>query len=111
MKGRLSRALWLLVVMDAVAFFGVFLLAFYGGQQAHSAANIADLSGLNKWVWGGVVLCLAASFATWIVIANRGGAPGKQLAAFSQKPSPRDIRGQAEQDGTHHFGFIGGDPT
>src|SRR5258708_39683947 len=98
MKGRLSRALWLLVVIDAVAFFGVFLLAFYGGQQAHSAANIADLSGLNKWVWGGLVLWLAASFANWMVIANPVGAPGKQLAAFSQKHADRDLRANTEID-------------
>src|SRR5258708_30396082 len=100
MKGRLSRALWLLVVMDAVAFFGVFLLAFYGGQQAHSAANIADLSGLNKWVWGGFVLCLAASFATWIVIANRQVAPGKQPPRFPHQLSHRDFPAHTELDAT-----------
>src|SRR5258708_36504340 len=103
MKGRLSRALWLLVVMDAVAFFGVFLLAFYGGQQAHSAANIADLRGLNKWGGGGFVLCLAASFATWIVIANRVGAPVKQPAAFSGKLSHGAFPAKAEMDTTQHF--------
>src|SRR5258708_14058153 len=111
MKGRLSRALWLLVVMDAVAFFGVFLLAFYGGQQAHSAANIADLSGLNKWVWGGFVLCLAASFATWIVIANRVVAPVNQLAAFSEKLSHGDFPAKAEMHPTHTFCFIPQDLT
>src|SRR5260370_25610844 len=106
MKGRLSLALWLLVVIDAVAFFGVFLLAFYGGQQAHSAANIADLSGLNKWVWGGFIVCLAASLITWIAIANRVVAPVKQLAAFSEKLSHGDFRAKAEMDATDDFGFI-----
>ncbi len=101
MKGRLSLALWLLVVIDAVAFFGVFLLAFYGGQQAHSAANIADLSGLNSFV-----VCLAASLITWIAIANRVVAPVKQLAAFSEKLSHGDFRAKAEMDATDDFGFI-----
>ncbi len=89
MKGRLSRALWLLVAFDVLAFFGVFVLAFYGGQQAHTAANIMDFSGLNKWVWGGFVLCLAASVVTWIAIANRVVAPVRQLAAFSESRDGR----------------------
>jgi len=45
MKGRLSRALWLLVAFDVVALFTVFVLAFYGGQKASNAAGIFSSSG------------------------------------------------------------------
>src|SRR5258708_2294073 len=106
MKGRLSRALWLLVTFDVLAFFGVFVLAFYGGQRAHTAASVIDFSGLNILVFAGFVVCLAASLITWIAIANRVVAPVKQLAAFSEKLSHGDFRAKAEMDATDDFGFI-----
>ena len=106
MKGRLSRALWLLVAFDVLAFFGVFVLAFYGGQRAHTAASVIDFSGLNILVFAGFIVCLAASLITWIAIANRVVAPVKQLAAFSEKLSHGDFRAKAEMDATDDFGFI-----
>jgi len=105
MKGRLSRALWLLVAFNVVALFVVFVLAFYGGSQAHPAA-IFDLSGLNKLVWLGFVICLAASVVTVIAIANRVIAPVKQLAEFSEKLSQGDFHAKADVDATDDFGFI-----
>ena len=81
MKGRLNRALWMLILFDVAALFGVLLLAFYGGQRAHTAAGITDLSGLNTYVMVAVVVSLAAGLVTWIAITNKVMAPVKHLSA------------------------------
>ncbi len=67
MKGRLHSALWLLVAFDVAALFAVMLLAFYGGQRAHTAAGLTDVSGLNILVFLAFVVVLGASLFTWIV--------------------------------------------
>jgi methyl-accepting chemotaxis protein len=106
MKGRLSRALWLLVAFNVVALFTVFALAFYGGQKAHTAAGIFDTSGLNNWVLGGLFVCLAASAVTLFALANRVIAPVKHLTEFSEKLSQGDFHVKADVDATDDFGFI-----
>src|SRR5258708_14607063 len=106
MKGRLSRALWLLVAFDVVALFAVFVLAFYGGQKAHTAAGIFDFSGLNTLLVVGFVVCLVASAATLFTLANKVIAPVKDLAEFSEKLSQGDFRAKAEVDATDDFGLI-----
>jgi methyl-accepting chemotaxis protein len=106
MKGRLIRALWLLVAFDVAVLFAVFLLAFYGGQRAHTAAGIGDVSGLNTLVFVGFFLCLAAGFTTWIAIANRVVAPVKRLADFSERLSQGDFRAKVEVESADDFGFI-----
>src|SRR6266481_6040442 len=106
MKGRLSRAIWLLVAFDVAALFGAFVLAFYGGQKAHTAQGLSDASGLNGMVLAGAFLCLVASLITWIVLANKVVAPVKQLADFSEKLSRGDFRAKMEVDSADDFGFI-----
>src|SRR5258708_12555216 len=106
MKGRLSRALWLLVTFDVLAFFGVFVLAFYGGQRAHTAASVIDFSGLNILVFAGFIVCPAASLITWIPIPNPVVAPVTQLGAFSEKLSHGDFPPKPHSDPTHDFAFI-----
>src|SRR5579864_8988692 len=95
MKGRLNRALWMLILFDIAALFGVLLLAFYGGQRAHTAAGITDVSGLNTYVIVAAVVALAAGVVTWIGIANKVMAPVKHLADFSEKLSQGDYRAKA----------------
>ncbi|HET6842482.1 MAG TPA: methyl-accepting chemotaxis protein [Candidatus Angelobacter sp.] len=106
MKGRLSRAIWLLVAFDVAALFGAFVLAFYGGQKAHTAQGLSDASGLNGMVLAGAFLCLVASLITWIVLANKVVAPVKHLADFSEKLSRGDFRAKMEVDSADDFGFI-----
>src|SRR5882672_5601448 len=106
MKGRLKSALWLFVSLDVVALFAVMLLAFYGGQRAHTAAGITDVSGLNLLVLLAFVLCVGAGFGTWVMIANRVLEPVKRLSEFSERLSQGDYRTRASIDVADDFGFI-----
>jgi twitching motility protein PilJ len=106
MKGRLNRALWLLILFDVTALAAVLLLAFYGGQRAHTAAGLTDLSGLNVYVWAAVMVCVAASVVNWIAIANKVLAPIKQLSDFSERLAHGDFRAKAELDSADDFALI-----
>jgi len=106
MKGRLNQTLWLLVVGNVMALFAVFLLAFYGGQHAHTAAGITDWSGLNLQVWVAFFIAFAASMAILVIIANRVIAPVRTLVEFSEKLSRGDFRAKANVDSADDFGFI-----
>src|SRR5262249_52076068 len=106
MKGRLGSTLWLLVGFDVAALFVVMLLAFYGGQRAHTAAGITDFSGLNMFVLLAVVLWLAASMVTWVVIANRIVAPVSNLVVFAERFAQGDYRARAAVESADDFGFI-----
>jgi len=106
MKGRLNSALWLLVAFDVAAFFAVLLLAFYGGQRAHTAAGITDLSGLNPQVLAAFLVCLAASAVTWVVVGNRVVAPVQKLVSFAERFSQGDYRVRAVVESSDDFGFI-----
>jgi methyl-accepting chemotaxis protein len=106
MKGRLGTRLWWLVLGDATAFFVVFLLAFKGGQQAHTAAGITDVSGLNGYVVIAGFLALVASVVTWIMITNGVVAPVKNLASFAERFAQGDYRARAAVESNDDFGFI-----
>jgi twitching motility protein PilJ len=106
MKGRLNRALWLLILFDVTALIAVLLLAFYGGQKAHTAAGLTDLSGLNIYIFAAVMVSLGASLVNWIAISNRVIGPVKHLADFSDRLAHGDFRAKAEVDSADDFGLI-----
>src|SRR5215467_2431407 len=106
MKGRLGSTLFLLIVFDAAAFLTVFLLAFKGGQQAHTAAGITDVSGLNLSILFAVIIWLGASVWTWITIANRVVAPVRSLQTFAERFAQGDYRARAAVESPDDFGYI-----
>src|SRR5690242_3520177 len=106
MKGRLNRALWLLILFDIAALIAVLLLAFYGGQRAHTAAGLTDLSGLNIYIFAAVMVSLGASLVNWIAISNRVLVPIKRLADFSERLAHGDFRAKADVDSADDFGLI-----
>src|SRR5262249_46128448 len=106
MKGRLGSTLWLLVAFDVAALFAVMLLAFYGGQRAHTAAGITDFSGLNGFVLGAVVVWLTASAVTFLAIANRVIEPVKSLTSFAERFAQGDYRARAAVESSDDFGYI-----
>lgn len=106
MKGRLNRALWLLILFDVTALIAVLLLAFYGGQKAHTAAGLTDLSGLNIYIFAAVMVSLGASLVNWIAISNRVLVPIKRLADFSDRLAHGDFRAKADVDSADDFGLI-----
>ena len=106
MKGRLNRALWLLILFDVAALMAVLLLAFYGGQKAHTAAGLTDLSGLNIYIFAAVMVSLGASLVNWIAISNRVLGPVKHLADFSERLARGEFRAKAELESADDFGLI-----
>src|SRR5579864_1628584 len=106
MKGRLGSALFLLIVIDAAAFLAVLILAFKGGQQAHTAAGITDLSGLNLSILFAAVVAAGASLYTWFKITNGVVAPVKNLTSFAERFAAGDYRARAAVESNDDFGFI-----
>jgi twitching motility protein PilJ len=106
MKGRLQSALWWLVGIDGVAIFAVMWLAFHGGQQAHTAAGLADFSGLNGYTLGAIIVWLGASLVTFIAIANKVIAPVRNLSNFAERFAQGDYRARAAVESADDFGFI-----
>jgi twitching motility protein PilJ len=106
MKGRLNRALQMLILGDVAALMLVLLLAFHGGQVAHTAAGITDLSGLNIYVFLAFFVCLVVASALYIVIANKVMAPVKHLEDFSERLAQGDYRAKANVDASGDFAYI-----
>ncbi|HEV3038376.1 MAG TPA: methyl-accepting chemotaxis protein [Candidatus Angelobacter sp.] len=106
MKGRLNKALWLLIVFDVAALFAVLLFAFYGGAQVGTGASITDLNRLNIRVFVAFMICLGASLVTWIAIANKVVAPVKQLTDFSDRLAHGDFRTKVNIDSADDFSLI-----
>jgi twitching motility protein PilJ len=96
----------MLVAFDAAALFTVMLLAFYGGQKAHTAAGLTDVSGLNIQVFLAFCLVLGASLLTWVIITNRVIAPVKNLTNFAERFAQGDYRARAAVESADDFGFI-----
>jgi methyl-accepting chemotaxis protein len=107
MKGRLSSTLMVFVVgANAAALFAVWMLSFYGGQKAHTAAGLTDISGLNISVFVAFMLVPIASLGTWVLITNRVVAPVKKLTEFSERLAQGDYRTRVSIDSADDFGFI-----
>ena len=108
MKGRLNRALMGLVIVDAVALFTVFLLAYSAGATAKvPLSNIGHLAdGADLKVLFAIVICVAAGLATFIVIGNKVLLPVTQLSEFAEKFAQGDLRSRIAVDSADDFGFI-----
>jgi methyl-accepting chemotaxis protein len=109
MKGRLNRALWVLVVCQIVALFAVLFLAYSAGRSSGglSIANFGSLpqgSGIPLWAAFGI--CLVAAVFTIFKIANGVIAPVQHLAEFSEQLSQGDFRTKAEVQSADDFGYI-----
>lgn len=108
MKGRLNRTLMGLVIVDAVALFTVFFLAYSAGATAKvPLSNIGHLAdGADLKVLFAIVICVAAGLATFIVIGNRVLLPVTQLSEFAEKFAQGDFRSRMAVDSADDFGFI-----
>jgi methyl-accepting chemotaxis protein len=108
MKGRLNRTLMGLVIVDAVALFTVFFLAYSAGATAKvPLSNIGHLAdGADLKVLFAIVICVAAGLATFIVIGNKVLLPVTQLSEFAEKFAQGDLRSRITVDSADDFGFI-----
>ncbi|HYL94133.1 MAG TPA: methyl-accepting chemotaxis protein, partial [Alphaproteobacteria bacterium] len=109
MKGRLSGTLWMMVILDILALFSVFFLAYSAGAASGGLgiSNVGHLGqGADMKVLIALVICLGAALFTFVMIANRVIAPVKRLSDFSERLSHGDFRAKAEVEAADDFGFI-----
>ena len=70
MKGRLSSTIWMLAIANAVALFGVIVLAYIAGER--SQLPIADAmrgSGATFFL-GAIVAALLMAFILVVILGN-----------------------------------------
>lgn len=106
MKGRLSSTIWTLAIVNAIALFGVIVLAYVAGEK--SQLGIADvMNGPGaKFFLGAVVAALFMAFIVVTILANRVIKPVKELTDFSEKLAAGDYKAKAEIDSQDDFGAI-----
>src|SRR5215469_95307 len=109
MKGRLSRALWLLVMILSISLFAVLYLAYSAGANS-GGLSIGNFTSLPRSSGYGLlsafVICLAAIALAVFRIGNRVLAPVKHLADFSERLSQGDFRAKVSVDSADDFGYI-----
>jgi methyl-accepting chemotaxis protein len=108
MKGRLKSTLWAVILMDVVALFTVFFLAYSAGATAKvPISNIGHLEdGADLKVLFALVICAGAGLVTLVMLNNRVLEPVKNLAAFAERFSQGDYRARAAVESGDDFGFI-----
>jgi twitching motility protein PilJ len=111
MKGRLNSTVISVVVVDFIALFTVFYIAYDAGRFSPGAGILA-LGGGNQSqateyrLLFGFVICLAASFFTWFRLTNRVLAPVHKLAEFSERLARGEFRAKADVESVDDFGYI-----
>src|SRR5437763_128403 len=109
MKGRLNKALMMVVALNFIALAVVMYLAFEAGAQSDGLGMFA-LGNLksgpaSKVVIAGVI-CLGAAFVTWLMLGNKVTVPVNKLAEFSERLSRGEFRARVEVESADDFGFI-----
>src|SRR5205823_4524582 len=111
MKGRLNKALLMMIGVLFVALFAVLYFAYNAG--AASGPNGRPLSDFGSLpghaglsLLGAIVVCLGAGFLVWFVLSSRVMTPVKALADFSERFSSGDYRSKANVDSADDFGLI-----
>src|SRR6202165_5251343 len=113
MKGRLNRALLMMIVVLFAALFAVLYFAYNAGAgsiegaKGRSLSEFASLPGhAGMPLLVAFVICLAAGLGVWFMLANRVMAPVKTLVEFSERLSNGDDRTKASVDSADDFGLI-----
>ena len=108
MKGRLKSTLWAVILMDVVALFTVFFLAYSAGATAKvPIGNIGHLEdGADLKVLFALVICAGAGLATLVMLNNRVLAPVEKLTGFAERFAQGDYRARAAVEAADDFGFI-----
>ena len=108
MKGRLKSTLWAVILMDVVALFTVFFLAYSAGATAKvPIGNIGHLEdGADMKVLFALVICFGAGGVTLFLLNNRVLEPVRHLAGFAERFAQGDYRARASVESADDFGFI-----
>ncbi|HEV2987362.1 MAG TPA: methyl-accepting chemotaxis protein [Candidatus Angelobacter sp.] len=109
MKGRLNKALLMMISVLFIALFAVLYFAYNAGA-ASGGRPLSDFGGLpghaGVSLLGAFVICLGAGMFVWFVLSSRVMAPVKTLAEFSERLSHGDFRAKASVDSADDFGLI-----
>src|SRR2546423_2255433 len=109
MKGRLNKALLMMIGVLFVALFAVLYFAYNAGagSQGHPLSEFGSLPGhAGMSLLGAFVICLGAGLFVWFMLSNRVMAPVKTLVEFSERLSSGDYRTKAHVDSADDFGLI-----
>jgi twitching motility protein PilJ len=101
MKSRLSSTVWMLVMVNAIALFTVFGLAYNTGKQA-AAGGSFDPAGL-------IIPVIVATGMTIFLAWRLFGAlltPVNELAEFSERLAAGDGKARADVSASNEFGYI-----
>jgi len=109
MKGRLnSTLLWRVIVLDAIALFGVLILAYSAG--AAGKVPISDVLSLSRapglMMLMAFGLCAFAALVTLFTLDNRVLTPLKQITDFAERYGQGDYRARATIESADDFGLI-----
>ena len=106
MKGRLSSTIWMLVTFNALALFGVIVLAYIAGEKSRlPIANALQSDGATFFL-SAIVAGLAMAFIVLFVLGNRVIKPVKELTDFSEKLAAGDYKAKADVDSQDDFALI-----
>ena len=109
MKSRLSSTIWTLVLVDALALFGVLWFAYSAGRQS-GGASILDFGAMPSGASGSVIFALLLAIVTALFVGWRLSrafvSPVQELASFSERFAAGDPRARADVNSQDEFGYI-----
>ena len=109
MKARLSSTIWMLVLWNGLALFGVLGLAYHAGRAA-GGASLLDFgtlpSEVSAAVLGAAVLALGTALILALTLGKRVLNPVQEIAEFSERFVAGDPRAKAEVASDDELGFI-----
>ncbi|MEO6119603.1 MAG: methyl-accepting chemotaxis protein, partial [Terriglobales bacterium] len=111
MKGRLGSTIWLLAIFNALALFGVLLLAYSAGANSGpQGLPISDAfrapGSTPLLLLIGIVVALAMSVLLRLMLENKILKPMKELADFSERLAEGDYKSKVNIDSQDDFGFV-----
>ncbi len=112
MKGRLNKALLMVIGVLFAALFAVLYFAYNAGAgsiegKGRPLSDFASLPGHSGMsLLGAFVICLGAGLFVWFMLSNRVMAPVRTLVEFSERLSSGDYRTKANVDSADDFGLI-----
>src|SRR3954471_23186306 len=83
MKGRLGSTIWMLVAFNAIALFGVIVLAYVAGEKSRLPIANALQSDGAAFFLSALVAAVAMAFILFVMLGNRVVKPVKELTDFS----------------------------
>jgi twitching motility protein PilJ len=109
MKGRLNSTVWIVAVVNALAFIGTAWLMYSAGQHSGGLGLFDAPSGSGgagiKYLFV-VVVCGAAGLFTVVHLDKKVITPVRNLVTFAERFAQGDYRARAAVESADDFGLI-----